>query len=324
MAEKPVNPLDAKLLAAVTPVFRESIDPAKVEDSLRAGADPNAKNEKGMPALHLALESADAVRILLEHGATPDIRDNYGNSALHDGGGERYYHSCVIESFRLLLEHGVSVNATNKYGVTPLMNACWCSETDIEVIKFLIENGADVNAKDNQNTTALHCAIYDGQIKVVNLLLASGASPKTKSKEYGTPCEYAQSCYEEVGGDVWLKILLKLKEAIKNPPQKPAKKPPQKAAKKPAGKENGTIASKKEQSNVQKENILTIPAGTVKIKDEAYRNRTEFTGIVIPASVTEIGAKAFEGCTGLTSVTIPDSVKSLIPKNAFAQNTKII
>ena len=125
MAEKPVNPLDAKLLAAVTPVLRESIDPAKVEDALRAGADPNAKNEKGMPALHLALESADAVRILLEHGATPDIRDNDGNSALNDGGGERYYHASVIESFQLLLEHGVSVNATNKYGVTPLMNACW-------------------------------------------------------------------------------------------------------------------------------------------------------------------------------------------------------
>ena len=307
MAEKPVNPLDAKLLAAVTPVLRESIDPAKVEDALRAGADPNAKNEKGMPALHLALESADAVRILLGHGATPDIRDNDGNSALHDGGGERYYHASVIESFRLLLEHGVSVNATNKYGVTPLMNACWCSETDIEVIKFLIENGADVNAKDNQNTTALHCAIYDGQINVVNLLLASGASPKTKSKEYGTPCEYAQSCYEEVGGDVWLKILLKLKAAIKNPPKKHTKKP----AQKPAKKENGTIASKKEQSNVKKENILTIPAGTVKIKDEAYQNRTEFTGIVIPAGVTEIGAKAFEGCTGLTSVNIPAGVTKI-------------
>ena len=74
----------------------------------------------------------------------------------------------------------------------------------------------------------------------------------------------------------------------------------------------------------QNENILTIPAGTVKIEDKAYKDRTDITGVVIPDTVTEIGEEAFSGCTGLTSVTIPASVKSVIPKNAFQRKTKII
>ena len=148
---------------------------------------------------------------------------------------------------------------------------------------------------------------------MLNLLLSYGANPKTKSRKYGTPCEYAQSCYEEAGGDVWLKIQQKLKAAIKNPPQKPAKKP----VRKPAKKANGTIANQKEQSNVQKENILTIPAGTVKIKEEAYLNRTEFTGVVIPDGVTEIDSCMFRDCKNLKRVALPSGLK-YIREEAFS------
>ena len=47
----------------------------------------------------------------------------------------------------------------------------------------------------------------------------------------------------------------------------------------------------------QNEKILTIPAGTVKIENEAYKDRTDITGVVIPDTVTEIGWSAFSGCT---------------------------
>jgi hypothetical protein len=52
------------------------------------------------------------------------------------------------------------------------------------------------------------------------------------------------------------------------------------------------------------------------IGDNAFRNRTNITGVTIPNSVTSIRRGAFEG-TGITSITIPNSV-TFIGNYAFA------
>lgn len=188
-----------------------------VKAALDAGADANAtKNDDGIPVLHLAMGHSGIVKMLLDHGADPDIRDNDGNCALHTACGEICHQDCDIADARLLLERGVNVDTRNKFEATPLIDNCWCCDNSLGFIKFLIENGADVNAQDDRNNTALLNAVNDGQTEVVKLLLEHGAVASADiSGDYGTPLDFAQSRYEEFDNECWLEIMLMIKKAVK-------------------------------------------------------------------------------------------------------------
>jgi ankyrin repeat protein len=198
----------------------EAVDNREVEAvkaALDAGADANAKDSYGIPALHRAMANSDIVKMLLEHGADPDIRDNDGNCALHNDCDEIYHHDRDIASARLLLERGVNVDTRNDSNVTPLIDNCWCGNNSFEFIKFLIENGADVNARSEMNVTALHSAIYEARVDVVELLLEHGAaaSAEVESWEYGTPLEFAEREAEEFpDSEESCEVLKKIKEAV--------------------------------------------------------------------------------------------------------------
>ena len=196
-------------------IYNKNID--AVKSALDAGADANAtKRDDGIPVLHLAMEHSDIVKMLLDHGADPDIRDNDGCCALHNACCEIYHQDCDIAGARLLLERGVNVDTRNNFGATPLIDNCWCCENSFGFIKFLIENGADVNAQDDMNNTALLNAVNDGQTEVVKLLLEHGAAATADiSGEYGTPLDFAQSRYEEFDNECWLEIMLMIKKAVK-------------------------------------------------------------------------------------------------------------
>lgn len=60
-----------------------------------------------------------------------------------------------------------------------------------------------------------------------------------------------------------------------------------------------------------KDGVGIIPEGTTKIKNDAFKDRTDLKSIIIPDSVKEIGGCAFEGCTCLTDIFIPDSVTKI-------------
>ena len=62
--------------------------------------------------------------------------------------------------------------------------------------------------------------------------------------------------------------------------------------------------------------VITIPAGAVKIGDNAFQNHPIIQTVMIPDSVTGIGFYAFRNCKLLNSIFIPESVKK-INKNAF-------
>ncbi|MBD5446898.1 MAG: leucine-rich repeat domain-containing protein [Treponema sp.] len=61
---------------------------------------------------------------------------------------------------------------------------------------------------------------------------------------------------------------------------------------------------------------VIIPSGVTEIKENAFYQCKNITGVGIPASVTSIKDNAFSGCGSLTSVTIPSSVTS-IGEHAF-------
>jgi len=59
---------------------------------------------------------------------------------------------------------------------------------------------------------------------------------------------------------------------------------------------------------------VIIPRSVTSIKDYAFSDCVNLTGITIPADVTSIGMDAFSGCAGLTGITIPTGVRSIGPR----------
>ena len=61
--------------------------------------------------------------------------------------------------------------------LTPLMEAV--SDEDEDEVKKLVSSGADLEEQDSEQTTALHYAIYSGNLTIAEILLEAGANPNT-------------------------------------------------------------------------------------------------------------------------------------------------
>ena len=82
---------------------------------------------------------------------------------------------------RLMLDHGADVNAFDGLGRTPLMYAAGSDLLALDVVKLLIERGADVNAVSrhkqggDSGLAVLDIAKLHGHTPIVDLLVKSGA-----------------------------------------------------------------------------------------------------------------------------------------------------
>ncbi len=85
------------------------------------------------------------------------------------------------DAVRVMLDHGANVNAVDPLGRTPLMYAAASDMLSLDVVKLLVERGADVNAKDSHKQggdsglTVLDIARLHGETPVVEWLVKSGA-----------------------------------------------------------------------------------------------------------------------------------------------------
>lgn len=136
---------------------------------------PRGKIEK---AKYLKYEPGDygnTVRLLLEHGAKIDGKDEEGATPLIRAAALGSNH--VVQA---LLEHGAAVDARNKYGDTALIAAaCECAIVDmpetLDSLKSLVSKGADVNASNKDGKTALMRAAAWGRKENLSFLLGKGA-----------------------------------------------------------------------------------------------------------------------------------------------------
>jgi ankyrin repeat protein len=113
---------------------------------LAAKADPNA-GKRGSPLL-LAIANAESVKLLLEAGAKPDLKDEAGETPLLTA-IERNYSDSVVQ----LVRHGADVNLANGKGMTPLQMAVWTE--NVSTVSLLLTNRAEVNAPGPAGRNAL-------------------------------------------------------------------------------------------------------------------------------------------------------------------------
>jgi len=137
------------------------------------GHDEYGNDVKWTP-LHAAILTGTPpiARTLLEHGADPNAPDNLGNTALHlashQGWGEE------VTFVELLLEYGANVDVRDKKGWTPLHEAAY--HLNLEVVVVLLNHGADPRAQTNKGETPIQLAnapfrwASEDQAQVIRLL----------------------------------------------------------------------------------------------------------------------------------------------------------
>lgn len=179
-----------------------------VELLIDKGADVNEPGYYKLPALHLAAGKGDheMAALLIAKGADVNLL-NRGNTSLdsalphkddspeveaakkktadlireHGGmsGSKLSIHTATrngnVEEVKKALAEGADVNAIQD-GLAPLLIAA--SSGNEEIATLLINGGANVTAMTMRGWTALHYAVWNGNMKMLELLIDSGATKR--------------------------------------------------------------------------------------------------------------------------------------------------
>ncbi|XP_041374672.1 uncharacterized protein LOC121387578 [Gigantopelta aegis] len=158
---------------------------------LERGADANFLDAQNNSPLHFAvkLDTFHNVKTLLENGANVNVKNNMGNTLLHDLPYRRA--DGAVKLLRYLKEYGLDcdVNTSNERGMTPLHIAVGCYS--IVAVNELVSNGASVDVEDADGNTPLHKAAHEAahyhSSKLLSCLVQNGSKVNAKNKLGRTP-----------------------------------------------------------------------------------------------------------------------------------------
>jgi ankyrin repeat protein len=121
------------------------------------------------------------------------------NAVSPDGFGPAGYaaffgHPAIL---RELIARGADLNAPSRNGmrVCPLHSAAAQADQTlaVELARIVLEAGADPNARQQRGFTAMHEAALNGNLPLIELLLAHGADAASANDEGVTPADLARS-----------------------------------------------------------------------------------------------------------------------------------
>ena len=186
-AKPPADP-DAALLSAAT---RGDAD--AVAGALRAGADLEARDDRGRTALLLAVtgDHVDAARVLVALGADADALDDR-----HDTPWLVTGVTGSVAMLEALLPAGPDLTIRNRYGGVSVIPAS--ERGHVDYVRRVVRTGIDVNHVNDLGWTALLEAVILGDggrdhQEIVRILLAAGADRGIADKEGVTALDHARA-----------------------------------------------------------------------------------------------------------------------------------
>ena len=181
-------------------------DCARLRALLAEGQDVNeGKFSPRMTPLHFAADSgnADAVALLLEHGADVNIKFENRNGC--DGWTPLHhatYIACCPRCIALLVAAGADVNAkSTSDSTTPLLRVGRGSvprQRQIACASLLIQAGARVNDANKYGDTPISAAVRKGHRELAKLLFRAGAVIPKKRPTRWEPSDSARRLFDQV------------------------------------------------------------------------------------------------------------------------------
>jgi len=155
----------------------------QVKVMLARGADPNAVNALGDPALVVAARAGNAATVdaLLAAKANVNARNKFGDTAIMVAAL-----SGNLGIVRTLRGRGASLENA---GWTPLIYAATGGFDAI--VSYLLAEGANINASSPNGTTALMMAVREGKGSTVELLVAKGADVNRRNQTGASALDWA-------------------------------------------------------------------------------------------------------------------------------------
>ncbi|GFR96378.1 ankyrin repeat domain-containing protein 1 [Elysia marginata] len=181
-------------------------DPARLAELVREGGDvdqfyDDVTNISSKSLLHVCCGRGHVtcLRILIENGATLDVRDDWGQTPL--------MYSITIqfpEAAQVLLEADPDlIHCQDRFGKSPLH--CAVATGSDELVRLLLQFEADVNVRCHEGLTPLmYCCMADpegskiavssGNLRAVERLVSAGADLDGIDKTLRTPLTLAIVC----------------------------------------------------------------------------------------------------------------------------------
>jgi ankyrin repeat protein len=136
-----------------------------VQMLLDNNADVDKRDGESPPLGFAAFFGSVAIlRLLIGRGADTEAMNEYGDPALHAAAG-----AGMEKSVEILLEKGAVIDAMNRNGFTALRVAT--AEGKEEVVKILLKKGANVEVIDPDGSTPLHWVARWDKANIAKLLL---------------------------------------------------------------------------------------------------------------------------------------------------------
>jgi ankyrin repeat protein len=141
-----------------------------------------------------AYSTADCMKLLVDRGANPNVRDKRDGTALMRSVRD-------LDKVRLLVDRGAEVEARSIRGLTALIVAANLSGAS-DVVKLLLSHKADPRTPDAHGVTPLMYAADYGDLETVKALVAAGADVNAGRPNGAGPLSWAANGPHDVL--VWL------------------------------------------------------------------------------------------------------------------------